>query len=179
METWIVPSSGGTRPPKRCGSRHRIGVAWLDTNGRATAIASSLGTGVHSLSAVYMGEAMFTGLFSSPIVVTVKSVPPTVGSVRRGGPAFVLVTLDQAMNATTAGNASDYSLVALRKTRAGLVPVGGTIAVKRAMYDASSHSVRLTPSIQLNPRVRYRLTILGVTDVNNTTLAGGSFIGIV
>jgi hypothetical protein len=156
-----------------------IGAAWLDPNGRATMSTSSLGTGVHALSAIYMGDARFTGLLSSPVVVTVKSVAPTVVLAHRGGPTSVLVSYSQAMSPTTTGNRADYHLVALRNTSRGLVPFGSPITVKKATYDPTSHSVTLTPSIRLDPRFFYRLTIVGVTDANNTPLAGGSFVGMV
>jgi hypothetical protein len=71
-----------------------IGVAPLDSTGKATFSTTALGLGSHSLSAVFLGDHDYTASLSSTVPEVVRTdvtsqLAITIGSVKRRGRRFV------------------------------------------------------------------------------------------
>src|SRR6185312_2331630 len=82
--------------------------------------------------------------------------PPNVVSVRRYGQGFVptllTLTFDEPLNAASAQNVANYTL---------LVPNGRRIKIRSVVYNPAAHTVTIVPAELLNLFRRYTLRVNG------------------
>ena len=92
---------------------------------------------------------------------------PTIVSMQRFGvhemPTTVVLTFDQALDATTAQDARDYRI---------LGPAGRTIAIKKAVYDPANFTVTLRPIERISIHHRYELIVDGTAPHGVTNTRG-------
>ncbi len=90
---------------------------------------------------------------------------PQVTGVERFGyhmmPTTLVLTFDEALDATTADNSRNYQIIG---------PGGRTIRVKSAVYDQTTQTVTLRPSQRINIHDKYTLVVDGksVGGISNT-----------
>ena len=121
--------------------------------------------------------------------VTLVDPPVTPGSsavaitqVKRVGvhnhPARLVLTFSQALDPTNAQLLSNYALVAAQKNGT-FNPTGPFIRLSSASYNATNHTVTLTPAKSWNWHSAIKLTVVGqpyqgVRGLNGLFLAGGA-----
>jgi len=116
---------------------------------------SELGAGTVTVMVKSLKDAAIT---SSPTaaVSAVSANGPQVTDVQRFGyhmmPTTLLLTFDEALNATTADNPKNYQITG---------PSGRNIVVKSAVYDPANHTVMLQPGERINIHHRYTLVVDG------------------
>ena len=146
------PNAGAAGATVRTDAAGRARFTYADTRGPGTDIlvAAALVPG---------GITVDSGRVSR---TWIAAAPPAVEELRRYGfhaqPTLLVLTFTGPLDPTRAEDLSNYALVG---------PVGGRgrgghpIAISRAIYDASTHTVTLLPARGLNVHDRYRLTIRG------------------
>jgi hypothetical protein len=145
-----------------------LGTAPLNASGVASFVTSALTAGTHSLTAVFGGNgslSMSTSNAVSQVVSPSTAVAPTVTSTQRFGfhqqPTTLVLTFSTALSATPAQNASNYQIKTLGGPGRGGSNVGHITPVTSAVYNATAHTVTLSPSQQLDVHNRYQLTVTG------------------
>jgi hypothetical protein len=107
-------------------------------------------------------------------ITKVSANGPGVTGVQRFGfharPTTLVLTFDKLLDAAGAQNPGNYQIVALDGPR-------HTIRIKKAVYDAATRTVTLSPVHGLNLHRRFRLTVFGtgpraVTDALGEPLDG-------
>jgi hypothetical protein len=95
-----------------------LGSATLDSAGKATITISSLGAGVHSITAAYQGTPNFIGSASAPLVQTVSKTS-------------VSITLTSAPNPSTFGQAVAFTVQVAAQAAGGPVAAApsGTVSL--------------------------------------------------
>jgi len=87
--TLAVPSQGGRTATGRVAFYDGdvlLGIAHLDANGVATFAATGLSVGVHSIRAIYEGDAHFRAFATSPVTTEVVRNASTMGVVTSSSP---------------------------------------------------------------------------------------------
>jgi hypothetical protein len=85
-------------------------------------------------------------------------------------PTTLVLTFSTALDPVRAQNLANYQLVMMGRA-------GGTIAITSAVYNASTHSVTLSPAQLLSLHQAYQLTVIGtgssgITDTSGNLLDG-------
>ena len=78
-------------------------------------------------------------------------------------PTTVVLTFNQALDATTAQDPQDYRIIG---------PAGRTIRVKRAKYDPAANTVTLHPARRIDIHYRYKLIVDGTAPGGLTNTQG-------
>jgi hypothetical protein len=121
--------------------------------GTVTVLVKSLTDGTISTVTVATLETQTTSTTS-----TTSTSGPKVIDVKRYGyhmmPTTLVLTFDEALSAITADDAKDYWIIG---------PAGRRIAVKSAVYDATTDTVTLHPRERVNIHHRYELVINGTS----------------
>ena len=110
--------------------------------------------GIYSPDAPSAAPAFASASFSVP------SGPSVVGvdGLNRNGQ--LLISFDEALDPGTATNKANYQLVALGK--AGKGP-NKAVSISSIAYNATNHTVTLTPNQALDPTQYYQLVVIGST----------------
>jgi hypothetical protein len=155
-----------------------LGTAPLDATGHAT-LATTLGAGSHSLTAVFGGDADFAPSTSNAVVQVVTNVStdgPIVTNLRRfgfhAGPTTLVLTFSAALDPTRAQDPAAYQIITLGGPGRGGRRVGHRIAVLRAAYDPTTHSVTLDPAERLDVHNRYKLIVSGTGPIGLIDTSG-------
>jgi hypothetical protein len=156
-----------------------LGTSALNSSGVATLMTSSLAAGTHTFSAQFAGSASFANSTSnnvSTVVSPVTAVPPTVTMFQRFGfhaqPTILVLTFSEALAPGPAENVNNYTIMLASGHAPTGVPVGGTIAVARAVYNPTTHTVELDPAHRLNVHDVFQLTVNGMTPSGLTGATG-------
>lgn len=147
--------------------------------GQATFTTSSLAAGSHVVTASYNATGAndpYGSSTSAPLTQLVQSavavVPPAVTAFLRFGfhrqPTSLVLAFNQALDAASAQDTANYLI---------LGPGGRRIGVRRAIYDAASQTVTLSPAQLLNIHRTYHLAVIastptGVKGANGVALDG-------
>ena len=78
-------------------------------------------------------------------------------------PTTVVLTFNQALDATTAQDPQDYRIIG---------PAGRTIRVKEAVYDPAANTVTLHPARRIDIHYRYKLIVDGTAPGGLTNTQG-------
>jgi type VI secretion system secreted protein VgrG len=120
------------------------------------------------LTAVFGGNgslSMSTSNAVSQVVSPSAAVAPTVTNTQRFGfhqqPTTLVLTFSAALTATPAQNVSNYQIMTLGGPGRGGSNVGHITPVTSAVYNATAHTVTLSPSQRLDVHNRYQLTVTG------------------
>jgi len=159
------------------------GVATLTVPSTSPLIAA-LAVGTHSITAVYGGDT--NDLPSTSTLVTQVVTPvdgPHVTNVQRFGfhaqPTILVLQFNEALDPTRAQNVANYQIVG---------PNGVPVAITSAVYDATAHTVTLSPKTRLDLHKVYTLTVNGtgaqgmsdpsgnLLDGANSGLPGSNFV---
>ncbi len=128
-----------------------IGAILVD----ADLLAPANGTVTVEVKSLTNGSIAAVATASVNLNATAKS-GPRVTEVQRFGyhmmPTTLLLTFDQALDATTADDPRNYQIIG---------PGGRPIRVKSAVYNASNDTVTLRPSERINVHHRYTLVVDG------------------
>jgi hypothetical protein len=125
---------------------------------------------VHSLT-----NSAITAAPSATVVVSpsVHVDGPQITKVLRYGyhwmPTTLVLYFDQALDPATAQDANDYRIIG---------HAGGVIRVKSAVYNASTKTVTLHPSQQINIHYRYELIVDGTAPNGLTNTHGQLLDGV-
>ena len=157
-------------------------IALTDVNGadQATLTVPALSAGSYMISASYSGDAKFAPGTSSTVTQVVDAltvVPPPVTPVSVDGPTIVSVlrygyhmmpttlvlTFDEALDATTAEDANDYRVIG---------PKGGAIDIESAVYDPAALTVTLHPTQRIDIHYTYTLIVDGTAPGGITNSQG-------
>ncbi len=110
---------------------------------------------------------MTTITAAPPVVPSIDADGPKVVSVLRYGyhmmPTSLVLTFDQALDATTAQVPKDYRIIG---------PAGRTITIKKAVYDSASLTVTLHPEQRISIHHRYTLIVDGTAPHGLTNTRG-------
>jgi hypothetical protein len=122
-------------------------------NGSASYTLGALSPGLHTFSAVYVGDASVS---SSAVTETVNTSGPQVTGLSRFGvhasPTVLSLKFDSSLDAASAQNTANYIITDSR---------GRRISVTSAHYDAATMTVTLRPSRRLSLYQTYTLTVVG------------------
>ena len=173
-----IATSGGTSP-----------ITFAVTAGTLPNGLSLSSTGLISGTPTTAGSSAFTvtatdaagATAEQPYTLTVSAATttgPTVTDLQRFGfhdqPTIFVLTFSTAMNPGPAQTLSNYTLVPLVHGVAG-----PSIALSSAVYDATNHTVTLTPAQKVYLYGQYQLTVngtspAGLTDTSGNFLAGAN-----
>jgi hypothetical protein len=156
-----------------------LGTSAVNSSGVATLTTSTLAAGTHTLTAAFNGSTNFAASTSSnvsAVINPVTAVPPTVTLFQRFGfhaqPTILVLTFSEALAPGPAQDVGNYTIVLQSGHAPGGVPIGGTIAVSRAVYNPTMHTVGLYPAKRLNVHDVYQLTVNGMTPTGLTGATG-------
>jgi len=142
-----------------------LGASALDASGQATLTVSTLGVGSHTITAVYGGDANFTGSRATVGTIVINPAtgdgPRVTGLVRYGfhaQPTIFVLAFNGPLDPARAENPLNYTLVG---PVGGLGRGGKPLAIGAAIYDAAARTVTLLPVHGLNVHGRYTLRIHG------------------
>ena len=145
-----------------------IGSAPLNGNGQASFTDSNLSVGTHTITAQYGGDTNYSPSTSGPLSQVVNApsiVAPTVLNVQRFGfheqPTSIVLTFSTALDAATAQNLANFTIVVLGGTGKGGSAIGHVIHLGSATYNAGLQTVTLLPTHKMDLHNVYRLTIHG------------------
>ena len=163
-------------------------VALTEVAGKdqANTTMPAVAAGSYTITASYSGDANFAPSASSPVTqvvnpsataattVTPTSVDgPTVVSVLRYGyhmmPTTVVLTFDQALDATTAQDGHNYRITGLG---------GRVIGIKSAVYDPTTLTVTLHPKERISVHHTYELIVDGTAPHGLTNTLGQLLDGV-
>jgi len=121
--------------------------AILSPTGDAAFSSANLSTGTHTLTAVYLGDADFVGIASSPIIATIGTV---------AAPDFTLAASGQASTTVLAGTAAAFSFTVAPVNGGLSSPILLTVSGLPAGAAAAFNPTYLPPS---NAPASFTLTI--------------------
>jgi hypothetical protein len=144
----------------------------LNQADQATFSLSSLSPGTHQITARYGGDDLYPASASLPFKVIVSAPAPApvvdgphIVSVERFGihrqPTRLVLVFNTNLNAETALNLSDYSIIPQGGNRRSNDPRADHIAIDSARYDPATKSVTLIPHVRLKLRRHYVLVVSG------------------
>ncbi len=149
---------------------------------QATTTVDGLSAGTHQIGAAYSGDNVYSGTAATQPLEVIAAAPRVVRVDRFGfhaRPTRLVVTFDQALDAATIAEMSNYVLRG---------PKGGRLAIRSVTYDAALHQITINPSRLLPLRRHYKLTLKapaqnGLRGANGLLLdgdadgaPGGSFV---
>jgi hypothetical protein len=155
--------------------RQAVPLNLVNGQEQATLTLPGLAAGTHVFQALYSGGPDFSPSASTVVNMVVNTATgdgPQVVSVLRYGyhmmPTTVVLTFDQALDASTAQDVAAYRIIG---------PAGGVIYIKSAVYDPSSLTVTLHPSQRISIHHPYKLIVdgtppHGVTNTHGVLLDG-------
>ena len=140
----LSPPAAAWRPaPSTSSTRHLLGAGTLDGTGTATLASPVLSVGSHSITAVYNGDANFTGNTSPVDTTTVNKATSAVLVTAADASVFgQSITLTATVSTTDVGAANAAALTGTVNFFNGATLLGtGTIASGVATFTTSSLSV--------------------------------------
>jgi uncharacterized repeat protein (TIGR01451 family) len=108
-------------------------------------------------------------VYANNATVSIPSGPSVIGVIGHNKNSALIITFDEALNASTATNKANYKLVALGKKGQG---PNKTIAITSATYNAATHTVTITPSAKLDPTQYYQIQVIGSTSTGIADIYG-------
>jgi uncharacterized repeat protein (TIGR01451 family) len=90
--------------------------------------------------------------------VSIPSGPSVTGVVGQNKNSKLVVSFDEALDPTTSTNKANYQLVALGTTGSGSPR---TVTITSVTYNATNHTVTITPAQALDPNQFYRIVVVG------------------
>ena len=149
--------------------------AIIDTNGQASINALANGLGGSYL--VSVGAAGAQGV----AFALTNTLPPTVMDLRPlrvpQRPTTIVLTFTDPMTVTQAEDLANYSLIWAGRDHQLGTGDDRVIAIRRAQYDAASHSVKLRLARPLPTGRTYWLTVVGTSPGGLTSTSGMSLDG--
>ena len=115
----------------------------------------------------YAEDGNYNAAAGSSTLTIMDQDGPLVFSLQRYGyhwmPTTVVLTFNQALDATTAQDPQDYRIIG---------PAGRTIRVKEAVYDPAANTVTLHPARRIDIHYRYKLIVDGTAPGGLTNTQG-------
>ncbi len=150
----------------------------LSSAGLISGTPTAAGTSSFTVTAADSTGATNAEPFTLTVGTTMSTTGPTVTNLQRFGfhnqPTIFVLTFNEGLNAASAQNINNYTLVPIVNGTAGT-----PIPLSSAVYDATNNTVTLSPANTVYLFAQYQLTVngtspSGVTDTSGNFLAGAN-----